>query len=239
MPAKKKPVEEKKPLLGRPGNTLKMGIVGLPNVGKSSTFNLLSNLSVPAENYPFCTIDPSEARVPIPDQRFDRLCDMFQPRSRVPGILSITDIAGLVPGASEGAGLGNAFLSHINAVDGIYHVVRAFANADVIHTEGEVDPIRDLEIISRELCLKDLERANLRIEEIEKQLKRAVKKELTDDLEILVKIRDLLTNFQMLKDQDWLIREIEVLNSCLFLTAKPIVYLVNLTTNDYLRKKNK
>ncbi|CAG9316664.1 unnamed protein product [Blepharisma stoltei] len=239
MPAKKKPTEEKKPLLGRPGNTLKIGIVGLPNVGKSSTFNLLSNLSVPAENYPFCTIDPSEARVPIPDQRWDHLCEMYQPKSRVPAILSITDIAGLVPGASEGAGLGNAFLSHINAVDGIFHVVRAFTLTDVIHTEGEVDPIRDLEIIRNELCLKDLERCNQRIEEIEKQIKRARTKELTEELEIMIKIHETLESRKMLKDGDWHSKEIEMLNSCLFLTAKPMVYLVNLSTNDYLRKKNK
>mmetsp|Transcript_19493 Transcript_19493/g.19517 ORF Transcript_19493/g.19517 Transcript_19493/m.19517 type:complete len:317 (-) Transcript_19493:29-979(-) len=164
---------------------------------------------------------------------------MYQPRSRVPAILSITDIAGLVPGASEGAGLGNAFLSHINAVDGIFHVVRAFTEADVIHTEGEVDPIRDLDIIRNELCLKDLERCNQKIEDVEKQLKRARTKELTDEMEILIKIRDMLNNHQMLKDGDWHSKEIEVLNSCLFLTAKPMVFLVNLSTNDYLRKKNK
>src|SRR5574343_1654440 len=164
MPAKKKAVEETKTLLGRPGNTLKMGIVGVPNVGKSSTFNLLSNLSIPAENYPFCTIEPNEARVAIPDQRFDRLCQMYAPKSMVAASLSITDIAGLVRGASEGAGLGNAFLSHINAVDGIYPIVRAFSDPEVIHTEGEVDPVRDLDIIQHELWVKDIERANHRIE---------------------------------------------------------------------------
>ena len=126
MPPKKKVEVEKKIILGRASNTLKMGLVGLPNVGKSSTFNVLSNLSVPAENYPFCTIEPEEAKVYVPDQRFEWLCEQYNPKSKVAASISIWDIAGLVKGASEGEGLGNAFLSHIQAVDGIYHVVRAF-----------------------------------------------------------------------------------------------------------------
>lgn len=151
MPPKKKAAVEQKVILGRPSNTLKMGLVGLPNVGKSTTFNILSNLSVPAENYPFCTIEPTEAKVFVPDKRFERLCDMYNPRSKVAASISIFDIAGLVPGASEGEGLGNAFLSHIQAVDGIYHVVRAFNNEEIMHTEGDLDPIRDLDIITNEL----------------------------------------------------------------------------------------
>jgi obg-like ATPase 1 len=113
MPPKKKDAPVKKVLLGRARNTLQMGLVGLPNVGKSTTFNVLSNLSVPAENYPFCTIDPSEAKVLVPDDRFERLCEMYKPKSMVPANISVWDIAGLVKGASTGAGLGNAFLSHI------------------------------------------------------------------------------------------------------------------------------
>jgi obg-like ATPase 1 len=239
MPAKKKAVEESKTLLGRPGNTLKMGIVGVPNVGKSSTFNLLSNLSIPAENYPFCTIDPNEARVAIPDQRFDRLCQMYTPKSMVAASLSITDIAGLVRGASEGAGLGNAFLSHINAVDGIYQIVRAFNDPEVIHTEGEVDPIRDLEIIQHELCVKDIERANNRIEELEKILKRSKDKDLVDELELMKKCREMLQNDQSIRYGEWSNKEVETLNRILFLTAKTVVYMVNLSSQDYLRKKNK
>ena len=134
-----------------------MGLVGLPNVGKSTTFNVLSKLSVPAENYPFCTIDPNVAKINIPDKRFEKMCEVYNPKSRVPAQISITDIAGLVKGASEGAGLGNAFLSHISAVDGIYHVVRAFPNEEVVHEEGDVDPIRDIEIINAELRAKDLQ----------------------------------------------------------------------------------
>jgi len=151
MPPKKKVQAEPKVILGRASNTLRMGLVGLPNVGKSTTFNVLSNLSVPAENYPFCTIDPTEARVYVPDRRFERLCSIYNPRSKVAASVSIFDIAGLVAGASEGEGLGNAFLSHIQAVDGIFHVVRAFSNEEVMHNEGDVNPVRDMEIITNEL----------------------------------------------------------------------------------------
>lgn len=153
-----------------------MGLVGLPNVGKSTTFNVLSKLAVPAENYPFCTIDPNVARVNIPDKRFDKLAEMYNPKSLVQAQIAITDIAGLVKGASTGAGLGNAFLSHINAVDGIYHVVRAFPNEEVIHEEGEVDPIRDIGIINNELIAKDLQHVERAITDITARMKRATDK---------------------------------------------------------------
>ena len=128
----------------------------MPNVGKSTTFNLLTKLTVPAENFPFCTIDPHEAVVKVPDERFDWLCQTFKPKSEVAAVLKIWDIAGLVPKASEGEGLGNAFLANITAVDGIYHVCRAFSGEEdgIVHTEGEVDPIRDLQIIRGELIAK-------------------------------------------------------------------------------------
>jgi obg-like ATPase 1 len=154
-----------------------MGIVGLPNVGKSTTFNVLSKLSVPAENYPFCTKDPNLAKVNVPDPRFDKLCEMWKPKSKVQATLSIVDIAGLVPGASKGEGLGNAFLSHISATDAIFHVVRAFDDPDIMHTELEVDPIRDMEIISSELAMKDLEKVDNRIADLKKVLSRSNKKE--------------------------------------------------------------
>jgi obg-like ATPase 1 len=154
----KKELAKDRPLLGRPSNNLKIGIVGLPNVGKSSLFNVITSSAVSAENYPFCTIDPSEARVAVPSKWFEWLCNFYKPLSKIPAYLTIIDIAGLVKGAASGAGLGNAFLSHIQAVDAIFHVVRAFDQADVVHVEGEVDPIRDMEIIHEELRLKDEEK---------------------------------------------------------------------------------
>jgi len=154
-----------------------MGIVGLPNVGKSSSFNVLAKLNVPAENYPFCTIDPNKAVVPVPDPRFNKLCEMFKPKSEVAAVLQVVDIAGLVRGASQGEGLGNHFLSNIKEVDGIYHVVRAFEDEDVTHTEAEVNPVRDMEIINTELVLKDLEYTNNRIDDLDKQLKRTNSKD--------------------------------------------------------------
>jgi len=193
---KKAQVEESKPPLGRPGNTLKMGIVGLPNVGKSTLFNLLTKLNVPAENYPFCTIDPTEARVPVPDSRFDWLVSLYKPASAVPAFLTVTDIAGLVRGASTGEGLGNAFLSHIRAVDGIFHVVRAFDDEEVIHVEGNIDPIRDFEIISEELLKKDIETMEKQLDKAEKEFKRAgrddktKKEELATVQKILTLLRD-------------------------------------------------
>ncbi|KAG6864089.1 hypothetical protein C0991_012565 [Blastosporella zonata] len=158
MPPKKAAAQEKKTLLGRPGNNLKVGIVGVPNVGKSSFFNALSETDLgKAANFPYATINPEEARIPVPDARFEWLCDTYKPASRVPAFLTCIDIAGLTAGASTGAGLGNSFLSHVRAVDGIFQVIRAFNDAEVIHVEGDVNPVRDMEIIQTELRLKDIE----------------------------------------------------------------------------------
>ena len=239
MPGKKKVVEEKKMYLGRPGNTLKMGIVGLPNVGKSSIFNLLSSQQIPSENYPFCTIDPNMASVNIPDDRYNKLVEMWQPRSRVPAQLNVIDIAGLVPGASEGRGLGNAFLSHINATDGIFQVLRAFDDEDVIHTEGDVNPVRDMEIIRTELIAKDIQHVTREIEEKNKVIQRTNDKQAKVEQALLTKVLEGFNEGKMVKDMVWSNAEIELLNSYLFLTAKPIIYIINLSEADYIRKKNK
>ena len=143
---------------GRVKNDLSMGFVGLPNVGKSTLTNILAGANhAEAQNYPFCTIDPNKVKAIVPDQKFKYLADTWKPPSVVPAVLTIVDIAGLIRGASEGAGLGNAFLSHIAAVDGIFHLVRAFESDEIVHVDDSVDAIRDLETIQSELCLKDKE----------------------------------------------------------------------------------
>jgi len=239
MPPKKDAHPEPPPLIGRVGTNLKAGIVGVPNVGKSTFFNVLTKSSAPAENFPFCTIDPNESRVAVPDERYDFLCDYFKPDSRVPAYLNIVDIAGLVKGASEGQGLGNAFLSHISACDAIYHMLRAFEAEEVSHVEGDVNPIRDLEIIFDELRLKDLQFLSGVIEKLEKTVAKADKAK-KQEYEILLKVRHLLEDQKKhVRFETWGEREIEVLNHYLFLTSKPMIYLINLLEDDYIKKKNK
>jgi obg-like ATPase 1 len=223
-------------------NNLKMGIVGLPNVGKSSLFNILTKQSIAAENYPFCTIDPNEARCAVPDARYDYLCGMWKPASEYPAYLFVTDIAGLVRGASQGAGLGNAFLSNIAATDGIFHVVRAFDATDVVHVDDVVDPIRDLETITAELCLKDIETVKRAVADEE----RDVKKNPTMKLSALFKstmekCQEMLEKNLAIRTGDWNTPEVEMIKEKLpsLITTKPMIYLVNLSKKDFVRKKNK
>ncbi|XP_065173288.1 obg-like ATPase 1 [Atheta coriaria] len=240
MPPKKVAEPERKPLIGRVGTTLRIGIVGVPNVGKSTFFNVLTKSAVAAENFPFCTIDPNESRVPVPDERFDYLCQYHKPASKVPGFLNVVDIAGLVKGASEGQGLGNAFLSHISACDAIFHLCRAFDDDDVTHVEGEVNPVRDLEIIGEELRLKDEESILKKLESLERTVVRGNDKKLKPEYDALLKIKGVLVDEkQHIRFHDWSAADIEVLNKHLFLTSKPAIYLVNLSEKDYIKKKNK
>ncbi|GMM38571.1 Obg-like ATPase [Saccharomycopsis crataegensis] len=242
--APKKQVEEKKILLGRPGNNLKSGIVGLANVGKSTFFQAITRcpLGNPA-NYPFATIDPEEARVIVPSPRLDTLYDIYKPKAKVPAHITVYDIAGLTKGASAGEGLGNAFLSHIRAVDAIYQVVRCFDDAEIIHIEGDVNPTRDLEIISNELRLKDIEFATKHLEGVEKITKRGGQslevKQKKDEAILVRKIIDLLENGQRVANQTWTSKEVEIINTMQLLTAKTSIYLINLSERDYIRRKNK
>ncbi|KAM9903984.1 hypothetical protein OXX79_003033 [Metschnikowia pulcherrima] len=244
MPPKKKGVVEKPILLGRPGNNLKSGIVGLANVGKSTFFQAItkSPLGNPA-NYPFATIEPEEARVIVPSARFDKLCELYKPKSEVPAFMTIYDIAGLTKGAHAGEGLGNNFLANIRAVDAIYQVVRCFEDADIIHINDEVNPINDLEIIKDELRLKDIEFAQKHLEGIEKITKRGGQslevKQKKEEAKLVERIIELLEAGGRVANQKWTQKEVEVINSMFLLTAKPCIYLLNLSERDYARKKNK
>jgi len=240
MAPKKDELPTRKPVIGRVGTSLKMGIVGLPNVGKSTFFNILTKLQASAENFPFCTIDPNEGRVPVPDTRFDYLCSKYTPNNEQPAFLNIVDIAGLVKGAHEGKGLGNAFLSHIRACDGIYQMIRIFDDEEIVHVEGEVDPIRDLEIIQEELRLKDLEFIDKMRADIEKRASRSSDKTLKAELDLLTRLTALLSDDRKwVRSNDWKDVDIELLNKYLLITAKPVVYLLNMSESDYLKKKNK
>mmetsp|Transcript_11894 Transcript_11894/g.27549 ORF Transcript_11894/g.27549 Transcript_11894/m.27549 type:complete len:429 (+) Transcript_11894:72-1358(+) len=233
---------------GRVKNDLSMGFVGLPNVGKSTLTNLLAgNSHAEAANYPFCTIDPNVSQCVVPDKKFEYLAQVYKPPSVVPAVLKIVDIAGLIKGASEGAGLGNAFLSHIAAVDGIFHLVRAFDNDEVIHVDDSVDPIRDLETIEMELCLKDreslskvLDREKEKVRK-EKGLSRAADPPLPELFQsAFEKCRALLEkNTPVQTCTDFKDAEVEYIKEWQLITTKPQVYIVNMSQKNFLRKGSK
>ena len=223
--------------------SLTAGIVGLPNVGKSTLFNAITKKSILAANYPFATIEPNVGVVTVPDERLEKLNEMFQPERLIPTAFEFTDIAGLVKGASNGEGLGNKFLSHIRETDAIVEVVRCFENNDIIHVEGEVDPIRDIEIINLELILADLESIGNRIEKIEKKVRTGSKdKDEILELEALTKAKEALEKNEALRSVDFTKEERLAIKSYNFLTLKPIIYMANINEedinkdNDYVNK---
>ncbi len=222
---------------------LTAGIVGLPNVGKSTLFNAITKKSILAANYPFATIEPNVGVVTVPDERLDKLNAMYEPARLIPTAFEFTDIAGLVKGASTGEGLGNKFLSHIRETDAIVEVVRCFENSDIIHVEGGVDPIRDIEIINLELILADLESIGNRIEKIEKKVKTGSKdKDEILELEALQKAQKALGENKALRSVDFTKEEKLAIKSYNFLTLKPIIYMANIneedinTGNEYTKK---
>lgn len=226
---------------GRTKANLNMGVVGLPNVGKSSFFNLLTKQTAEAGNFPFCTIDPNHGRCRVPDARFDKLCELWKPKSIVPAYLNITDIAGLVKGAADGAGLGNAFLSHIQAVDGIFHMVRLFDSDEVTHVDESVDPVRDLFTITAELCIKDMAYVTKIWDGIDSECRRANKK-LPDHVKpCFDKVKEHLEKNQILSKQEWTPIQVELINEKmpLLITVKPVIYLLNMSAKQYVTKKSK
>lgn len=217
---------------------LTAGIVGLPNVGKSTLFNAITKNSILAANYPFATIDPNVGVVTVPDERLEKLNEMYEPKQKIPTAFEFTDIAGLVKGASQGEGLGNKFLSHIRETDAIVEVVRCFENKDIIHVEGTIDPIRDIEIISLELILADLESIGNRIEKMGKKARTSKVKEDLIELEALEKAKKSLEENHPLRMVDFTTEEKKSLKSYNFLTMKPIIYLANIDEEELTEVDN-
>ena len=218
--------------------SLTAGIVGLPNVGKSTLFNAITKQHILAANYPFATIDPNVGVVTVPDERLDFLNKLYEPKSLVPTTFEFTDIAGLVKGASKGEGLGNQFLSHIREVDAIVEVVRCFENKNIIHVENDIDPIRDIEIINVELMLSDLEIVDSRISRIEKKANQTKDKDLLKELELLKKIKDSLEENIPVRRIELTEDEEKMISSFRLITAKPIIYMANISEEDLINDGN-
>jgi GTP-binding protein YchF len=210
---------------------IRCGIVGLPNVGKSTIFNALAKAQAQASNYPFCTIDPNVGIVSVPDPRLDALSELYHPQKTTPTTIEFYDIAGLVKGASKGEGLGNQFLGHIKEVEAVLHVVRCFENADIVHVEGRIDPVSDIQTVDTELCLKDLETVSVRYDKLEK-LARSGDKEARERMPLYEKVKKSLEEGKALRMLGLDDEEKKSLKELALLTVKPVLYCCNVAEGD-------